>query len=36
VKADKIDLMNNPQSNLPTTTFEGTVGLEEDDEDLPF
>jgi hypothetical protein len=36
VKAFRIELLNNPQPNPPNTTFEGTVDLEEDDEDLPF
>lgn len=36
VKAFKIEGLNNPLPDLPTTTFEGTVDLEEDDEDLPF
>ena len=36
VKAFRIELLNNPQPNPPTTTLEDTVDLEEDDEDLPF
>lgn len=36
VKAFKIELINNPATIPPNNTFENTVDLTEDDEDLPF
>ncbi len=36
VKAFKIELVNNPLTITPNQTFENTVDLTEDDEDLPF
>lgn len=36
VKAFKIELINNPETIPLNNTFENTVDLTEDDEDLPF
>ncbi|CAH0336595.1 hypothetical protein FVB9288_02303 [Flavobacterium sp. CECT 9288] len=36
VKAFKIEVVNNPLTITPNSSFENTVDLIEDDEDLPF
>lgn len=36
VKAFKIEVVNNPLTITPNSSYENTVDLTEDDEDLPF